>query len=158
MGLEKIKEAELTFENVKPEYAFLEGVTARIAVTSGLKNADVLMEQVKNGTSPYHFIEVMGCPGGCINGGGQPRIRNNVPNYKELRIEALYNEDEGKKLRKSHENPDLQELYKVFLEEPCGHLSHELLHTTYTPRGHFNEWLDPDFQRKRAMEEMLEAE
>ena len=158
MGLEKIKEAEIKFEDVKPEYSFLEGVTAKIAVTSGLKNADVLMEQVKAGTSPYHFIEVMGCPGGCINGGGQPRIRNNVPNYKELRIEALYNEDEGKKLRKSHENPDLLELYKVFLEEPCGHLSHELLHTTYTPRGHFNEWLDPDFQRKQAMEEMLEAE
>ena len=158
MGLEKIKEAEIKFEDVKPEYSFLEGVTAKIAVTSGLKNADVLMEQVKAGASPYHFIEVMGCPGGCINGGGQPRIRNNVPNYKELRIEALYNEDEGKKLRKSHENPDLLELYKVFLEEPCGHLSHELLHTTYTPRGHFNEWLDPDFQRKQAMEEMLEAE
>ena len=152
MGLEKIKEADVTFENVKPEYSFLEGVTAKIAVTSGLKNADILLEQVKNGTSPYHFIEVMGCPGGCINGGGQPRIRNNVPNYKELRIEALYNEDEGKKLRKSHENPDLMELYKVFLEKPGSHLAHELLHTTYTPRGHFNEWMDPAFQRRRAAE------
>ncbi len=150
MGLEKIKEAEVTFENVKPEYSFLEGVTAKIAVTSGLKNADVLLEQVKNGTSPYHFIEVMGCPGGCINGGGQPRIKNNVPNYKELRIEALYNEDEGKPLRKSHENPDLLELYRVFLGEPCGELSHELLHTHYTARGHFNEWLDPNFQRMLA--------
>ena len=141
MGLEKIKEASLTFENVKPEYSFLEGVTARVAVTSGLKNADILLEQVKNGTSPYHFIEVMGCPGGCINGGGQPRIKNNVPNYKELRLEALYNEDEGKKLRKSHENPDIIALYNEYLGEPCGHLSHELLHTTYTPRGHFNEYL-----------------
>ncbi len=152
MGLEKIKEAELTFENVKPEYSFLEGVTAKIAVTSGLRNADVLLEQVRDGKSPYHFIEVMGCPGGCINGGGQPRIRNNVPNYKELRIEALYNEDEGKKIRKSHENPDLMELYKVFLEEPGSHIAHELLHTTYTPRGHFNEWKEPEFRSCRDEE------
>ena len=156
MGLEKIKEASILFKDVKPEYSFLEGVEARIAVTSGLKNADVLLEQIRDGKSPYHFIEVMACPGGCINGGGQPRIRNNVPNYKELRIEALYNEDEGKPLRKSHENPDLLELYKVYLGEPGSHLSHELLHTTYTARGHFNEWLDPEFIAKRE-KEMSEA-
>ncbi|MCD8116055.1 MAG: [FeFe] hydrogenase, group A [Oscillospiraceae bacterium] len=139
MGLEKIKEASLTFENVKPEYSFLEGVTARIAVTSGLKNADVLMEQVKNGESPYHFIEVMGCPGGCINGGGQPRTLGHVADYRERRMQALYIEDEGKQVRKSHENPDIIALYENYLGEPCGHKSHELLHTTYTPRGKFDQ-------------------
>ncbi len=139
MGLEKIKEASLTFENVKPEYSYLEGVTARIAVTSGLKNADVLMEQVKNGESPYHFIEVMGCPGGCINGGGQPRTLGHVADYRERRMQALYIEDEGKQVRKSHENPDIIALYENYLGEPCGHKSHELLHTTYTPRGKFDQ-------------------
>ncbi|MCC8358040.1 MAG: [FeFe] hydrogenase, group A [Oscillospiraceae bacterium] len=139
MGLEKIKEASLTFENVKPEYSFLEGVTAHIAVTSGLKNADVLMEQVKNGESPYHFIEVMGCPGGCINGGGQPRTLGHVADYRERRMQALYIEDEGKQVRKSHENPDIIALYENYLGEPCGHKSHELLHTTYTPRGKFDQ-------------------
>ncbi len=139
MGLEKIKEAAITFENVKPEYSYLEGVTARIAVTSGLKNADVLMDQIEAGESPYHFIEVMGCPGGCINGGGQPRTLGHVANYRELRTAALYREDEGKALRKSHENPDLLQLYKEFLGEPGSHMSHDLLHTTYTKRGMFDQ-------------------
>ena len=137
VGLELVKEAAVTFENVLPEYSFLEGVTARIAVTSSLKGADILMRDVAAGTSPYHFIEVMGCPGGCINGGGQPRNRED--GYREKRMRALYNEDEAKTLRKSHENPDLLTLYKEFLGEPCGHKSHELLHTTYTPRGLYNE-------------------
>ena len=137
VGLELVKEAAVTFENVLPEYSFLEGVTARIAVTSSLKGADILMRDVASGTSPYHFIEVMGCPGGCINGGGQPRNRED--GYREKRMRALYNEDEAKTLRKSHENPDLLKLYQDFLGQPCGHKSHELLHTTYTPRGLYNE-------------------
>ena len=137
VGLELVKEAAVTFENVLPEYSFLEGVTARIAVTSSLKGADILMRDVAAGTSPYHFIEVMGCPGGCINGGGQPRNRED--GYREKRMRALYNEDESKTLRKSHENPDLPTLYKEYLGEPCGHKSHHLLHTTYTPRGLYNE-------------------
>ena len=137
VGLELVKEAALTFENVLPEYSFLEGVTARIAVTSSLKGADILMRDVAAGTSPYHFIEVMGCPGGCINGGGQPRNRED--GYREKRMRALYSEDEAKTLRKSHENPDLLKLYQDFLGQPCGHRSHELLHTTYTPRGLYNE-------------------
>lgn len=137
VGLEMVKEATLTFENVLPDYAFLEGVTARVAVTSSLAGADLLMKDVAAGTSPYHFIEVMGCPGGCINGGGQPRSRE--ADYREKRMRALYDEDEAKTLRKSHENPDLITLYREFLGEPCGHLSHKLLHTTYTPRGLYNE-------------------
>jgi NADH-quinone oxidoreductase subunit G/NADP-reducing hydrogenase subunit HndD len=139
VGLDNIKEAALTFENVKPEYKFLEGVTARIAVASGLKNADVLMKQIENGTSPYHFIEIMGCPGGCINGGGQPRMAGKPEDYKMRRLKAIYAEDESKAIRKSHENPSVQSLYKEFLHEPCGHVSHHLLHTTYTQRGNFNE-------------------
>ena len=137
VGLELVKEASVTFENVLPEYSFLEGVTARIAVTSSLKGADILMQDVAAGTSPYHFIEVMGCPGGCINGGGQPR--NHEDGYREKRMHALYDEDEAKALRKSHENPDLIRLYQDYLGAPCGHKSHELLHTTYTARGLYNE-------------------
>ena len=139
VGLEQVKEASITFENVLPAYAFLEGVTARIAVTSSLAGADVLMENVVAGTSPYHFIEVMGCPGGCINGGGQPR--NREENYREKRMKALYDEDESKTLRKSHENKDLLKLYEAYLGQPCGPTSHHLLHTTYTPRGLYNELL-----------------
>ncbi|UOO36979.1 iron hydrogenase small subunit [Oscillospiraceae bacterium CM] len=139
VGLENIKEAAVTFENVKPEYSFLEGVTARIAVASGLKNADVLMKQIADGTSPYHFIEIMGCPGGCINGGGQPRMVGKPEDYRSRRMKAIYDEDESKTLRKSHENPDMMKLYTEFLHEPNGHVAHHLLHTTYTPRGNFNE-------------------
>ncbi|NLA87911.1 MAG: 4Fe-4S dicluster domain-containing protein, partial [Clostridiales bacterium] len=139
VGLSNIKEASLTFENVKPEYKFLEGVTARVAVASGLKNADVLMKQIEDGSSPYHFIEIMGCPGGCINGGGQPRMAGKPEDYRERRMKAIYDEDESKTLRKSHENPSIQSLYKEFLHEPCGHVSHKLLHTVYTKRGNFNE-------------------
>ncbi len=140
-GFEQIREADVLIENVLPGYEHLEGATVKVAVTSGLAGADILMEQVQNGTSPYHFIEVMGCPGGCINGGGQPRAKGRSENYKELRRQALMLEDEGKKLRKSHENPDIQELYKQFLGVPNGEKSHHLLHTTYTPRGQFNELL-----------------
>ena len=141
VGLENIKEASVTFENVKPDYAFLEGVTARVAVASGLKNADVLLKQIKDGTSPYHFIEIMACPGGCINGGGQPRMAGKPEDYRTRRMNAIYAEDESKKLRKSHENPFITSIYTDYLHEPNGHLPHELLHTTYTKRGNFNEFV-----------------
>lgn len=132
-GLDRIKTAELKILNPLEEYKFLDGVTVRVAVTSGLKGASILLEQIKNGTSPYHFIEIMGCPGGCISGGGQPRPVNDMIRMK--RLEAIYREDEGKILRKSHENPDILKLYLEFLGTPLGHKSHELLHTVYTPRG-----------------------
>jgi NADH-quinone oxidoreductase subunit G/NADP-reducing hydrogenase subunit HndD len=139
MGLETIKTAEIKIEDVLPEYQEFEGVTLKIAVTSGLAGADVLMREIEAGTSPYHFIEVMGCPGGCVSGGGQPR--EVVENYRELRTQALYSEDERKTLRMSFENPAVQEMYQEFLGEPCGEVAHHLLHTTYTPRGNFNELL-----------------
>jgi NADP-reducing hydrogenase subunit HndD len=139
MGLEQIKTAEITIENPVPEYKFLDGVTVKVAVTSGTKGAKILMEQIVKGESPYHFIEVMGCPGGCISGGGQPRPTNNT--IRKKRLHAIYKEDEGKTLRKSHENPFITKLYEEFLKEPLGHKSHELLHTKYTKRGIYNEHL-----------------
>ncbi len=137
VGLEQIKTVSLTLENVLPGFEHLEGVTANIAVTSGLEGASVLMKEIVDGKSPYHFIEVMGCPGGCINGGGQPRTYEE--NYREKRSQAIYSEDERKIMRKSHENPDLKKLYEEFLGEANGHLSHELLHTHYVKRGKYNE-------------------
>ena len=102
------------------------------------------MKEVAEGTSPYHFIEVMGCPGGCINGGGQPRCTEE--NYREKRARALYSEDERKVLRKSHENPDLMKLYGEWLGEPNGHLAHHLLHTHYVGRGKYNQLVDAEKQ------------
>lgn len=96
------------------------------------------MQQVKDGTSPYHFIEVMGCPGGCITGGGQPRSSD--PEVRSKRLKGIYDEDESKVLRKSHENPSIISFYKDFLGVPNGHLAHELLHTHYTKRGIYNEY------------------
>ncbi|HHU22617.1 MAG TPA: 2Fe-2S iron-sulfur cluster binding domain-containing protein [Clostridiales bacterium] len=137
LGLEQVKRASITFENPLPEYGFLDGVTVNIAVTSGLAGADILMDEVRAGTSPYHFIEVMGCPGGCIAGGGQPRT--DCEDFRERRTRALYSEDERKVLRKSHENPHILQLYREYLGEAGGHRAHHLLHTHYTPRGLYNE-------------------
>jgi iron-only hydrogenase group A len=139
VGFDPIKVAELTIDSTLEEYKFLEGVTVKVAVTSGLKGAKLLMEQIAKGESPYHFIEVMGCPGGCISGGGQPRPTNN--NIRLKRLQAIYREDEGKGLRKSHENPLIEAIYKEFLGQPLGHQSHKLLHTHYTKRGVYNEQL-----------------
>lgn len=137
VGLSQVKTADIKIENPLPEYKFLDGVTVKVAVTSGLAGAKKLMTQIANGDSPYHFIEVMGCPGGCISGGGQPRPTNNE--IRKKRLAAIYQEDEGKELRKSHQNPFVEKLYKEFLGEPLGHKSHELLHTHYTKRGVYNE-------------------
>lgn len=143
MGLDQVKEATISFSDVLPEYGFLEGVDVKVAVTSGLAGARKIMEQIDSGLSPYHFIEVMGCPSGCIMGGGQPR--SDDPQIREKRLAALYEEDESKKYRKSHENPYIKAIYKEFLGEPNGHMSHELLHTHYVTRGKFNELTNEDF-------------
>ncbi len=132
-GMEKIKEASLKLENVKEEYSYLEGITVNVAIAHGLTNARHVMEQVKSGNSPYHFIEIMACPGGCIGGGGQPIPTNDE--IRKKRIEAIYAEDEGMPIRKSHEVPQIKEIYADFLKKPLGEKSHELLHTKYRKRN-----------------------
>ncbi|MFW5802419.1 MAG: NADH-dependent [FeFe] hydrogenase, group A6 [Verrucomicrobiota bacterium] len=128
-GLDGLKEAQLPLENVKEEWSFLEGVTAKVAVAHGLSNARKVCDLVSKGEADYHFIEVMCCPGGCLSGGGQPRFTTNE--VRNARINAVYQEDEGRELRKSHENPAITQIYKEFLGEPLGHKSHHLLHTEY---------------------------
>ena len=134
-GMEGIKEATIKIKNVKPEWSFLEGVDLNVAVAHGLANARQLMDKVKSGEANYHFIEIMGCPGGCLGGGGQP-----IPTSPEIRkkwADAIYSEDESKVIRKSHENPEITEVYKQFLGEPLSHKSHDLLHTHYKPRKRY---------------------
>ncbi len=132
MGLTGVKEASLMIEGALPDWSFLEGVELKVAVAHGLGNARKVIEQIKEGKE-YHFVEVMTCPGGCIGGGGQPRFTDDEVRMK--RINAIYQEDEGKKLRKSHENPDIITLYKDFLKDgPLGKKSHHLLHTHYFTR------------------------
>jgi NADP-reducing hydrogenase subunit HndD len=125
----------------------INGTTVNVALASGMRSAKVLLDEIREGTSKYHFIEIMGCPGGCINGGGQPYVRSCfLPNekddildtYKEKRAKALYSEDERQVIRQSHNNPQVKELYDKFLGEPNSHKAHELLHTTYEERVGFN--------------------
>ena len=131
-GLEGVKEAALTIEGALPDWAFLEGVTVKVAVAHGLGNARKVIERILSGEGGYHFVEIMACPGGCIGGGGQPRLTTDA--VRLARIEAIYREDEGKTLRKSHNNPEIQQLYEEFLGKPLGERSHHLLHTHYTAR------------------------
>ncbi|QSX09045.1 iron hydrogenase small subunit [Alkalibacter rhizosphaerae] len=132
-GLDRIKVASLTIEDPLEAFEFLQGVPVSIASTSGLVGATMLLDEIQQGTSPHLFIEVMGCPGGCISGGGQPRMTTDE--IRQKRMEGLYREDEKKVLRKSHENPFIEQIYSNFLEKPLGHRSHELLHTNYTMRN-----------------------
>ena len=131
-GLEGVKEASLKIEGTVPAWSFLEGATLSVAVAHGLGNARKVIERVKSGEGKYHFIEVMTCPGGCIGGGGQPRLTTNA--IRKARIAAIYKEDEGKVMRKSHENPQVKQIYEEFLKKPLGEKSHHLLHTHYVPR------------------------
>lgn len=131
-GLEGVKEAEIPLTNVRPEWSFLEGVTLRVAVAHGLGNAERLIRAIKKGERDYHFVEVMACPGGCVGGGGQPRYTDN--RVRLARIAALKREDETKPIRKSHLNPHIQQLYREFLGQPLGDMSHRLLHTRYLSR------------------------
>ena len=147
VGLEQVKEATIKLENVKPEWKAAEGFEVKIAVTSGYAGARQLMDQVREGTSPYHFIEVMGCPGGCITGGGQPRPQEDINIVRQKRMEAIYGEDERKIVRKSHENQSLMNFYKEWGDGkgPCCHASHEYLHTHYVKRGKYNELTTENF-------------
>jgi len=128
-GLAGVKEASLKIEGTKEEWRFLEGVVLNVAVAHGLGNAKKIIEELKSGKKQYHFIEIMACPGGCIGGGGQPRLTTDE--VRKARIQAVYKEDEGREYRKSHENPALKVLYEEFLGEPLGERSHHLLHTKY---------------------------
>lgn len=129
-----LKKLEFTavrgFEGIKEATVTINGRDIRLAVVHTLKNARKIMEQVKKGISPYDFIEVMACPGGCIGGGGQPIGTTNA--IRQKRMAALYEIDKNMPLRKSHENPEIITLYKDFLGEPLSEKAHELLHTTYT--------------------------
>ncbi len=113
------------------------GMDVKVAIVSGLHNAKALLDEIRAGRADYHFIEVMGCPGGCVNGGGQPQqpgaVRNTV-DIQGLRASVLYNIDEANSMRKSHENPAIIELYDTYLGEPGGHKAHHLLHTSYVKR------------------------
>ncbi|HPS02508.1 MAG TPA: NADH-dependent [FeFe] hydrogenase, group A6 [Candidatus Sumerlaeota bacterium] len=132
-GLQGVKEAALPIENVRPEWDFLEGVTLKVAVAHGLANAQKVVDRIRSGEVQYHFVEVMTCPGGCIGGGGQPRFATDE--VRKARIAAIYREDEGKPLRKSHESPAVQQVYAEYFGEPLGERSHQLLHTHYTPKS-----------------------
>ena len=134
-GMEGVREASIKIENPLKEWAFLDGVELKCAVAHGLINAKTVMDAVKEGTSGYHFIEFMACPGGCLGGGGQPIPTN--PEIRQKRAEAIYAEDKGLPLRKSHDNPEVIKLYKDFLKEPLGEVSHHLLHTKYTKRQRY---------------------
>jgi iron-only hydrogenase group A len=120
------------FEAIKTAEVVIGGSPVRVAVAHGLANARVLLDEIREGKSPYQFIEIMSCPGGCIGGGGQPVLADFEK--KLARSQALYLEDRMLAIRKSHENPAVQALYQEFLGKPLGHLSHELLHTSYKAR------------------------
>ena len=116
------------------------GMTVKVAVASGMANAKELLERVKRGEATYHFIEIMGCPGGCVNGGGQPIQPGNVRNFVDLRAErakALYAQDAAMPIRKSHESPLMKKVYAEYLGKPGSHLAHELLHTSYSKRSRY---------------------
>lgn len=113
------------------------GMDIKVAVASGLANARELLNKVKSGEAEYHFIEIMGCPGGCVNGGGQPQVSGDVRNFTDvraIRAGALYKNDAAKAIRKSHENPEIKKLYDEYLGKPGSHKAHETLHTTYVKR------------------------
>lgn len=114
------------------------GMDVKVAVASGLGNAKTLLEKIKSGEAEYHFIEIMGCPGGCVNGGGQPQVSGRVRNtvdVQAIRAKVLYKNDEAKVIRKSHENPSIKKVYEEYFKEPGSHKAHEVLHTSYVKRS-----------------------
>jgi NADP-reducing hydrogenase subunit HndD len=133
-GLDGVKEATLDVPNFGE---------VRVAVAHGLANAAKLMKIVRSGEKQYHVIEVMACPGGCVGGGGQPLVTSAQriamdEEYQAVRVKAIYAEDRGKALRKSHDSPAIKEVYDKYLGKPLGEKSHHLLHTHYTERQRYN--------------------
>ena len=136
------------FEGVREASIKINDLTVNVAIAHGMKNAKVLLDEIRAGTSKYHFIEIMGCPGGCINGGGQPIVRpcflphedrDILDTYRQKRARALYREDERQVLRQSHNNPQVKQLYAEYLGEPNSHKAHHLLHTSYAPRERYSD-------------------
>ena len=126
---------------IKKATVNIAGNDMKVVAASGLANAQKIMEEIKTGKADYQFVEIMACPGGCVMGGGQPikssKIRREV-DIRKLRADALYSIDEKSVIRKSHDNPVIQKLYKEFLERPGSHKAHKLLHTHYTERAKYN--------------------
>jgi iron-only hydrogenase group A len=134
-GMDGVKEATIKIEGCVDAWKFLEGAELKVAIAHGLRNANSIMKLVREGKAKFHFVEIMGCPGGCIGGGGQP-----IPTSMEIRknrMKAIYSEDEHMVLRKSHENPEVLAIYKEFLDQPNSHKSHKLLHTQYVVRENY---------------------
>ncbi len=128
-------------EGIKEATYVLNGKEIKVAVASGLANAKKLLKKVESKEANYHFIEIMACPGGCINGGGQPIVKANVKNYidiKKERLKSIYEEDKQLPNRLAHKNPDIIKLYDEFLLKPGSEISHHLLHTTYSKKEKYN--------------------
>ena len=134
-GMDGVREASVVIDHPLKAWAFLDGVELKCAVAHGLVNAKKVMDAIKKGEANYHFIEFMACPGGCLGGGGQPIPTN--PEIRQKRAQAIYAEDAGMPIRKSHENPEVIKIYKDYLGEPLGEKSHHLLHTKYIPRNRY---------------------
>ena len=139
---EELKELNFTAvrgtEGIKEATYNVAGMDVKVAVVSGLANARELLNKVKSGEADYHFIEIMGCPGGCVNGGGQPQVPASVRNFTDvraLRAKVLYDLDEANTIRKSHENPAIKEIYAEFFGEPGSEKAHHILHTSYVKRS-----------------------
>ena len=133
-GMEGIREAAIPITKTVHPYSFLKGKVLKVAVAHGLANAKILMEKIKSieaagGQSPWQFIEVMACPGGCLGGGGQPKPTGN--DVREKRAKLVYQEDKALPIRKSHENPEIIQIYKDMFESPCSDIAHKYLHTHY---------------------------
>lgn len=121
------------YKGVKEASVFIGDLEVKVAIVNGIGNVWPIMEDIRKGECPYHFIEVMACPGGCLNGGGAPLVKD--PAEVTERMKKMYQSDADNKVRRSHENTQVQKLYEEFLHEPCGHVSHHLLHTHYVDRS-----------------------
>ena len=140
--LEKIEFQEVRgAHGVKEAVYEIAGKTVRVCVLSGTGNAKKVLEDIRAGKRQYDFIEIMACPGGCVNGGGQPLQPSVIRNFRSvsaMRAKALYNEDADMPLRKSHKNPLIQEVYKTYLGEAGGEVAHRILHTSYVDRSNLS--------------------
>jgi len=138
---EELKNLDFTevrgVQGIKEATYNVAGMDVKVAAASGLANARILLDKIKAGEADYHFIEIMACPGGCVNGGGQPQVRGSIRNFIDIRAErakALYSNDAAKEIRKSHENPAIKKVYHDYFGKPGSDKAHHVLHTSYVPR------------------------